>query len=121
MRSVGNSTATPAPRASSRPILALGLNRAGEKELLGLWIAESEGAKFWLQVLTRLLCVVHMMRNNLNFVAWNDRKMVASDSSAFIGSAGRSRTRRLLFKRGYQVRLHRPDVAPALTDPDYDF
>jgi len=92
--------------------LALGLNTAGEKELLGLWIAESEGAKFWLQVLTELrnrgvsdiliacvdgltgfpdaiesvfpkakiqLCIVHMMRNSLNFVAWKDRKMVAAD------------------------------------------
>lgn len=34
--------------------LALGLNLDGEKELLGLWIAHSEGAKFWLQVLTEL-------------------------------------------------------------------
>ena len=34
--------------------LALGLNTAGEKELLGLWIAENEGAKFWLAVLTEL-------------------------------------------------------------------
>ncbi len=34
--------------------LALGLNMAGEKELLGLWIAKSEGAKFWLRVLTAL-------------------------------------------------------------------
>lgn len=34
--------------------LALGLNVAGEKVLLGLWIAESEGSKFWLQVLTEL-------------------------------------------------------------------
>ena len=92
--------------------LALGLNTAGEKELLGLWIAETEGAKFWLQVLTELrnrgvvdiliacvdgltgfpdaiesvfpkakiqLCIVHMMRNSLNFVAWKDRKMVAAD------------------------------------------
>ena len=92
--------------------LALGLNIAGEKELLGLWIAESEGAKFWLQVLTELrnrgvsdvlvacvdgltgfpdaiesvfpkakiqLCIVHMMRNSLNFVAWKDRKKVAAD------------------------------------------
>jgi transposase-like protein len=92
--------------------LALGLNMAGEKELLGLWIAESEGAKFWLQVLTELrnrgvgdiliacvdgltgfpdaiesvypqakiqLCIVHMMRNSLNFVAWKDRKLVAAD------------------------------------------
>jgi transposase-like protein len=28
--------------------LALGINMAGEKELLGLWMAENEGAKFWL-------------------------------------------------------------------------
>jgi len=92
--------------------LALGLNVAGEKELLGLWIAESEVAKFWLQVLTELrnrgvsdvlvacvdgltgfpdaiesvfpkakiqLCIVHMMRNSLNFVAWKDRRKVAAD------------------------------------------
>ena len=90
--------------------LALGLNIAGEKELLGLWIAESEGAKFWLQVELRnrgvsdvlvacvdgltgfpdaiesvfpkakiQLCIVHMMRNSLNFVAWKDRKKVAAD------------------------------------------
>jgi transposase-like protein len=92
--------------------LALGLNVAGEKELLGLWIAETEGAKFWLQVLTELrnrgvsdilvacvdgltgfpdaiesvfpkakiqLCIVHMMRNSLNFVAWKARKKVAAD------------------------------------------
>jgi transposase-like protein len=92
--------------------LALGLNVAGEKELLGLWIAETEGAKFWLQVLTELrnrgvsdilvacvdgltgfpdaiesvfpkakiqLCIVHMMRNSLNFVAWKARKKVAAE------------------------------------------
>lgn len=34
--------------------LALGINMEGEKELLGLWIAETEGSKFWLQVLTEL-------------------------------------------------------------------
>ena len=34
--------------------LALGINMAGEKELLGLWIAQTEGAKFWLQVVTEL-------------------------------------------------------------------
>ena len=30
--------------------LALGVNLNGEKELLGLWVAQTEGAKFWLQV-----------------------------------------------------------------------
>lgn len=34
--------------------LALAINVAGQKELLGLWIAENEGSKFWLSVLTEL-------------------------------------------------------------------
>jgi putative transposase len=34
--------------------LALGVTVEGHKELLGLWIAPTEGAKFWLQVLTEL-------------------------------------------------------------------
>lgn len=34
--------------------LALGINLEGHKELLGLWLAENEGAKFWLGVLTEL-------------------------------------------------------------------
>mgnify|MGYP002776365286 CR=1 FL=1 len=34
--------------------LAIGINMAGEKEVLGLWIAQTEGAKFWLQVVTEL-------------------------------------------------------------------
>ncbi|GJL82633.1 MAG: IS256 family transposase [marine bacterium B5-7] len=34
--------------------LALGVNLSGHKELLGLWLTENEGAKFWLSVLTEL-------------------------------------------------------------------
>lgn len=34
--------------------LALGVNMDGHKELLGLWMSENEGAKFWLSVLTEL-------------------------------------------------------------------
>jgi putative transposase len=34
--------------------LALGVNLDGHKELLGLWLTENEGAKFWLGVLTEL-------------------------------------------------------------------
>lgn len=34
--------------------LALGVNMEGHKELLGIWIAQSEGAKFWLGVITEL-------------------------------------------------------------------
>jgi transposase-like protein len=34
--------------------VALGVNLEGKKELLGLWLSENEGAKFWLSVLTDL-------------------------------------------------------------------
>ena len=34
--------------------LALGVNLEGHKELLGMWLSENEGAKFWLSVLTEL-------------------------------------------------------------------
>ena len=34
--------------------LALGINTEGHKELMGMWISENEGAKFWLNVLTEL-------------------------------------------------------------------
>jgi len=34
--------------------LAIGITLTGEKEVLGLWLAQTEGAKFWLQVLTEL-------------------------------------------------------------------
>lgn len=92
--------------------LAIGINLAGEKEVLGLWIAQTEGARFWLQVVTELknrgvqdiliacvdglkgfpeaieavyphaavqLCIVHMVRNSLNYVSWKMRAEVAAD------------------------------------------
>jgi len=34
--------------------LAIGVKLSGLKEVLGLWIAQTEGAKFWLQVVTEL-------------------------------------------------------------------
>ena len=34
--------------------LALGINTAGRKELVGMWICANEGSKFWLHVLTEL-------------------------------------------------------------------
>ena len=34
--------------------LAIGMTMEGMKEVLGLWIAQTEGAKFWLQVVTEL-------------------------------------------------------------------
>jgi putative transposase len=92
--------------------LAVAVNIDGHKEILGMWIAKNEGAKFWLAVITDLknrgieeiyiacvdglkgfpdainsvfpkttvqLCIVHMIRNSLNFVPWKDRKIVAQD------------------------------------------
>jgi transposase-like protein len=34
--------------------VALGVNFEGKKEVLGLWIAQTEGAKFWMGVLTEI-------------------------------------------------------------------
>ena len=34
--------------------LALGVNLDGQKELLGIWISQNEGAKFWLSILTEI-------------------------------------------------------------------
>jgi transposase-like protein len=34
--------------------VVMGVNMQGNKEVLGLWAGQAEGAKFWLQVLTEL-------------------------------------------------------------------
>lgn len=100
--------------------LAIGINLNGEKEVLGLWISQTEGAKFWLQVVTELknrgvedifiacvdglkgfpeaietvyphatvqLCIVHLVRNSLNYVSWKMRKQVADDLKRIYQSA----------------------------------
>src|SRR6185437_4006146 len=92
--------------------IAIGINMDGDKEVLGLWLSHTEGAKFWMQVVTELrnrgvqdifiacvdglkgfpdaieavfpkttvqLCIVHMVRNSLNYVHWKRRKEVAQD------------------------------------------
>jgi putative transposase len=42
-------------RVSNKAVyLALGINLNGDKELPGMWLSQSEGAKFWLSVLTEL-------------------------------------------------------------------
>ena len=89
--------------------LALAMRRDGYKEVLGLWIEQTEGAKFWLRVMNELknrgvediliavvdglkgfpeaittvfpqtqvqLCIVHLLRNSLEFVGWKDYKPV---------------------------------------------
>lgn len=100
--------------------LAVALNMEGHKEVLGMWIAKNEGAKFWLSIITELknrgveqiyiacvdglkgfteainsvfpqtivqLCIVHMVRNSLNYVPWKDRKLVAADLKAIYSAA----------------------------------
>ena len=100
--------------------VALGINMDGEKELLGLWITDNEGAKFWLSVFNELksrgmqdcfiacvdglkglpeaietvfpqtqvqLCIVHKVRNSLNYVPWKDRKAVAADLRAIYSAS----------------------------------
>jgi putative transposase len=42
------------PVAKLAVYLALGITMAGHKEVLGMWAANTEGAKFWLHVLTEL-------------------------------------------------------------------
>jgi putative transposase len=34
--------------------LALGINLEGLKDVLGIWIEQTEGAKFWLRVMTEV-------------------------------------------------------------------
>jgi putative transposase len=100
--------------------LAIGINMEGQKEVLGLWLAQTEGAKFWLSVVTELknrgvqdifiacvdglkgfpeaietvypkvtvqLCIVHMVRNSLNYVGWNKRRQVAADLKLIYSAA----------------------------------
>jgi len=40
--------------ANKAVYLAIGIKLDGDKEVLGMWVSENEGAKFWLQVVTEL-------------------------------------------------------------------
>jgi putative transposase len=91
--------------------IALGVRADGTKEILGLWLEQNEGPKFWLRVMNELknrgvedvliavvdglkgfpepipavfphamiqTCIVHVLRQGLDFVSWKDRKAVAA-------------------------------------------
>jgi putative transposase len=91
--------------------LALGVLPDGTRDILGLWIEGTEGAKFWLKVFNDLktrgvndvliavtdglkgigealaavfpaatlqTCVVHLLRNSLDYASWKDRKALAA-------------------------------------------
>ena len=90
--------------------LALGVRRDGTREILGLWVETTEGAKFWMKVFNDLktrgvadiliavtdgltgmpaaleavfprttlqTCIVHLIRNSLDYASWKDRKALA--------------------------------------------
>ena len=92
--------------------VALGVTPDGTKDILGLWIETSEGAKFWLRVMNELknrgvddilvavvdglkgfpdaiaavfpqtivqTCIVHLIRNSMDFASWKDRKAIAAE------------------------------------------
>jgi putative transposase len=92
--------------------LAIGVTPDGRKDVLGIWIEQTEGAKFWLRVMTEIksrgvndiliaivdglkgfpeainavfaetqiqTCIVHLIRNSLDFCSWKDRKPVAQE------------------------------------------
>lgn len=91
--------------------LALGILPDGSKDILGIWIESTEGAKFWMKVFNDLknrgvgdiliavtdglkgmpealsavfpattlqTCVVHLIRNSLDYASWKDRKPLAA-------------------------------------------
>lgn len=41
-------------RVSKAAYTCLGIDLQGQKDMLGLWVGEAEGASFWLSVLTEL-------------------------------------------------------------------
>ncbi len=91
--------------------LALGVLPDGTRDILGLWIENTEGAKFWMKVFNDLktrgvadvliavtdglkgipealatvfpattlqTCIVHLIRNSLDYASWKDRKELAA-------------------------------------------
>src|SRR5690606_37947287 len=91
--------------------LALGVLPDGSRDVLGLWIEQTEGAKFWLKVFNELrsrgvgdiliavvdglkglteaietafpsttvqTCIVHLIRNSLDYASWKERKAIAA-------------------------------------------
>ena len=90
--------------------LALGIRPDGTRDILGLWIENTEGAKFWMKVFNDLktrgvadiliavtdglkgmaealaavypattlqTCIVHLIRNSLDYASWKERKALA--------------------------------------------
>lgn len=91
--------------------LALGVLPDGTRDILGIWIENTEGARFWMKVFNDLktrgvadiliavtdglkgmpealaavfpattlqTCIVHLIRNSLDYASWKDRKALAA-------------------------------------------
>jgi putative transposase len=91
--------------------LALAILPDGRRDILGLWIEQTEGAKFWLKVFTEVrargcediliavtdglkgmpealeavfphttlqTCIVHLIRQSLEYASWRDRASLAA-------------------------------------------
>jgi transposase-like protein len=91
--------------------LALAILPDGSRDVLGIWIEQTEGAKFWLKVFNEMknrgvndiliavvdglkglseaietafpsttvqTCIVHLIRNSLDYASWKHRKAVAA-------------------------------------------
>ena len=91
--------------------LALAVLPDGTRDILGIWIENTEGAKFWMKVFNDLktrsvgdiliavtdglkgmtealavvypattlqTCIVHLIRNSLDYASWKDRKQLAA-------------------------------------------
>jgi len=91
--------------------LALGVLPDGTRDILGIWIENTEGAKFWMKVFNDLktrgvadiliavtdglkgmpealaavfpattlqTCIVHLIRNSLDYASWKERKALAA-------------------------------------------
>ena len=127
--------------------LALGVLADGTRDVLGLWIENTEGAKFWLKVFNDLktrgvsdiliavtdglkgigealeavfpattlqTCIVHLIRNSLDYASWKDRKQLAAALRPVYTALNAQAAEAALaeFERGAWGRRH-PNVAAA--------
>lgn len=126
--------------------LVIGVNLEGIKEVLGMWVSQTEGAKFWLGVVTELKnrgvddifiacvdglkglpeaietvypraevqqCIVHLVRQSLNYVNWKQRKEVASDLRLIYSSATREQAEDRLEEFAQKWDSRYPTISPA--------
>jgi transposase-like protein len=126
--------------------LALGVQADGRRDILGLWIETTEGAKFWMKVFNDLrtrgvndiliavtdglkgmpealvtvfpattlqTCIVHLIRNSLDYASWKDRKVLAQALKAIYSAptAEAARAELDVFAQGPWGRKFPPIVA----------